>query len=180
MMAIFKYIFDLFVSLFSINDKLIERSNITLFDFQGNVNSGVDGQSGIGNKISQNSSFANVKNDAVSTGTVISGLEHQQIVKQISKQKNIQHNDIVKLVKINVFYLGKLKLAMQNSIFPTEYQKVCTLLEQSENCLQLLGGLQAQQIFYQKTIQFIYQHALQVGELTVHLKDVDISGYFQH
>lgn len=110
------------------------------------------------------------------TGEVKSGVEYQRMIKNYKSKntKQFSHEEIIALIQNNIYYLERLSKAMSKSIYVMEYDKVNQLLEQCQNCLKLMNHINKSQIFYQNTTAFVITHALQVGELTAHLKDVEI------
>lgn len=134
---------------------------------------------------SKSSSFSNFELTEFNTQKldnfdIKNGVEHQKMIKSLTKnysiqeKKNKSHEEILKIINVNIVYLEKLAKVMSKSIYVMEYEKVKQLLEQSQSCLKLLKNINQNQIFYQNTSTFVLNHALQVGKLTEHLKHINL------
>lgn len=112
----------------------------------------------------------NKKGDILIHQKIESPQEFNEVVNYTSNQNQLPQQELIKAIAINIQFLERLILKLENSVYIVEYDKVKSLLVQSQNCLKISQNLNNSQIFYKNTMKLITQHTLIISNM---IKDVN-------
>lgn len=89
---------------------------------------------------------------------------------------NLSNKELINVIGINISFLEKLSIKIENTIYINEYEKINEMIEQSKKCKKIIETISSSQIFYKNTIEIIKKHTITIGKLVKYINKLENDG----